>query len=166
MNRTFFFVPEELHREVSTFEKSEWDSMKEKKQAFKNTAMLAGGGLYSTMEDLAIFGQMLLNYGEYNGVRILHRKAVVAMTKNQLGEGVPNYCYGNKGMKMKYGYGFAVQPHSILSKEAFLHEGSGRCGICMDPKEGLLAVYFEVMENGFWDWDVIGLRNIMWSGLM
>ena len=50
----------------------------------------------------------LLRYGEYNGVRILSRKATEAMTKNQLGEGLPNFCWGCKGIKTNYGLGFTV----------------------------------------------------------
>ena len=55
---------------------------------------------------------------------------------------------------------------TILSKGSFLHEGACRCGFCVDRNEGFFIAYFELMETEIWDWDgVLGLRNIMWSGL-
>src|SRR5438477_874866 len=45
-----------------------------------------GGGLSSTIYDYAIFLQMLLNGGEYNGVRLLAPSTVGMMTMNQIGD--------------------------------------------------------------------------------
>lgn len=45
-----------------------------------------GGGLNSTVKDYAIFLQMMLNGGEYNGVRILAPRTVELMTCNQIGD--------------------------------------------------------------------------------
>jgi CubicO group peptidase (beta-lactamase class C family) len=43
-----------------------------------------GGGMFSTIGDYARFGQMLLNGGELDGVRILGRKTVELMEANHL----------------------------------------------------------------------------------
>jgi CubicO group peptidase (beta-lactamase class C family) len=56
-----------------------------------------GGGLTSTAWDYAIFLQMLLNGGTYNGVRILSPRTVELMTSNQLSftfNGVNNFGLG------------------------------------------------------------------------
>jgi CubicO group peptidase (beta-lactamase class C family) len=45
-----------------------------------------GAGLSSTIYDYAVFLQMLLNGGEYNGKRILSRNTVRMMTMNQIGD--------------------------------------------------------------------------------
>ncbi|HCW09147.1 MAG TPA: hypothetical protein DGG95_17460 [Cytophagales bacterium] len=45
-----------------------------------------GAGLYSSPEDYSKLLQCLLNYGEWKGVRILKRKTVEDMGKNQIGE--------------------------------------------------------------------------------
>ena len=42
------------------------------------------GGLVSTATDYMIFAQMLLNKGEYNGVRLLGSKTVDLMTTNHI----------------------------------------------------------------------------------
>ena len=43
-----------------------------------------GAGLFSTIDDFARFGQMLLNGGELDGVRLLGRKTVELMMQNHL----------------------------------------------------------------------------------
>jgi CubicO group peptidase (beta-lactamase class C family) len=43
-----------------------------------------GGGLVSTTNDYAIFCQMMLNKGEYKGVRVLKPETVALMEQNQL----------------------------------------------------------------------------------
>lgn len=43
-----------------------------------------GGGMFSTLDDYARFGQMLLNGGHLDGVRILGRKTVESMQANHL----------------------------------------------------------------------------------
>ena len=50
-----------------------------------------GGGLLSTAADYARFAQMLLQQGELDGVRLLHRKTVQLMMRNHLS---PNIEYG------------------------------------------------------------------------
>jgi CubicO group peptidase (beta-lactamase class C family) len=47
-----------------------------------------GGGLVSTAGDYARFCQMLLNGGEFDGVRIVSRKTVEQMTQNHLPQGI------------------------------------------------------------------------------
>ncbi len=71
-----------------------------------------GGGLLSTAEDYARFGQMLLNGGELDGVRILSRKSVALMTSNHLPPGIG---YGAFTMELgltaplpQYGQGYGL----------------------------------------------------------
>jgi CubicO group peptidase (beta-lactamase class C family) len=59
-----------------------------------------GAGLSSTAFDYAIFLQMLLNGGEYNGHRILSPRTIELMVQNQIG----NLSLG----KNKFGLGFEI----------------------------------------------------------
>jgi CubicO group peptidase (beta-lactamase class C family) len=70
----------------------------------------AGGGLVSSTPDYVRFMQMLLNGGELDGVRILKRKTVAAMLRNQLpGEAVPINVSANDPIRVVgFGLGFAV----------------------------------------------------------
>jgi len=52
------------------------------------------GGVKTSAPDLAIFEQMFLNGGVYNGARVLSRAAVAAMTRNQI-PGVPTEFAGD-----------------------------------------------------------------------
>ena len=61
-----------------------------------------GGGLVSTVGDYFRFGQMLLNGGQLDGVRILSRKTIELMTANHVGT------LYNEGA-MGFGLGFETQ---------------------------------------------------------
>ncbi|HMP01565.1 MAG TPA: serine hydrolase domain-containing protein [Gemmatales bacterium] len=50
-----------------------------------NQYFSGGAGLVSTAGDYFRFGQMMLNGGELNGMRVLKAETVAAMTRNQLG---------------------------------------------------------------------------------
>jgi len=52
----------------------------------EGTYCSGGGGLSSTAMDYAIFMQMLLNEGSYNGIRILKPETVRMMTRNHIGK--------------------------------------------------------------------------------
>jgi len=65
-----------------------------------NTKYFSGGaGLSSTAFDYAVFMQMLLNGGIYNGRRILSKRSVEMMTSSQLKEGM----FGDGGMGLGFG---------------------------------------------------------------
>ncbi len=99
MNDTYFHLPEEKqNRLVSVFTEEAkthklvlWDEHTFEgttvNYPINNNGYFAGGaGLVSTMKDYAIFLQMFLNGGEYNGHRILSRHTVALMTENQIGD--------------------------------------------------------------------------------
>lgn len=84
-----------------------------------------GAGLSSTTMDYAIFAQMLLNKGSYNGKHILGRKTWELMTSTDqlqyLGLGIEDYgVMGTKGATFTLGF-------SMLT-EKNLHRSSGSVG--------------------------------------
>ena len=106
------------------------------------------GGLLSTAADYARFGQMLLNGGELDGVRILSRKSVEIMTSSHtkklnipmLGEG--------------FGFGMGVGVYTGASHNPVLRSpgtfgwgGAAGTTFFADPKEKLLALCFTQMFN-------------------
>ena len=70
-----------------------------------------GGGLVSTAGDYFRFGQMLLNGGELDGVRLLGRKTVEWMLQNHLPEGI----HPMGELANGFGLGGAVLLHPGLS---------------------------------------------------
>jgi CubicO group peptidase (beta-lactamase class C family) len=70
-----------------------------------------GGGLMSTVGDYFRFGQMMLNGGELDGVRLLGRKTVEWMMQNHLPEGI----HPMDNLADGFGLGGAVLLHPGLS---------------------------------------------------
>lgn len=64
-----------------------------------------GGGGVSSVEDYSKFCQMILNFGEYNGTRVLSRQTVELLISNQIGE-ITNRQFETAG----FGFGVAVTP--------------------------------------------------------
>ena len=98
-----------------------------------------GGGLVSTAYDYAIFMQMLLNNGDYNGKHILSKNTIRLMTSNQIGD-------LNIGRGVKFGLGFQVvttdEPgRSTVSPGTFSWGGMFASSYWIDPKEKIVAQF-------------------------
>ena len=103
----------------------------------------AGGGLVSTMQDYFTFGQMMLNGGEINGVRILGRKTVEYMSSNHLPKNLIPYSKTSQGE----GYGLAmsvtVDPEMagfMASKGDFGWGGAASTYFRVDPEEQIVMI--------------------------
>jgi CubicO group peptidase (beta-lactamase class C family) len=98
-----------------------------------------GGGLSSTALDYAIFLQMLLNGGEYNGKRLLARNTVRLMTMNQIGD-------VELGAN-KFGLGFQITTEKgsgIIPTPVGVFEWGGAFSTTYwaDPKEKLIGILY------------------------
>lgn len=108
--------------------------------ALSRTGYYAGGaGLVSTIKDYAIFLQMMLNGGEYNGKQILSRHCVEMMTKGQIGS-IP---FGDD----TFGLGFAIttEKGSLklgVSPGSFAWGGFFGTDYWADPKEKIVGEIF------------------------
>jgi CubicO group peptidase (beta-lactamase class C family) len=107
-----------------------------------------GGGLSSTISDYAILLQMLLNNGEYNGVRLLARNTVRMMTMNQIGDLTVNV--GDGIGENKWGLGFSIETERG-SRATPAQAGSyGWGGVFstaywVDPKEDMIVLIYRQM---------------------
>ena len=104
-----------------------------------NTNYFSGGaGLTSTAFDYAVFMQMLLNNGMYNGHQILSKRSVEMMTSNQINEGL----FGDDYM----GFGFNITSEKSAAKGpryagAFAWGGYYGTSYWADPKAGLVCLF-------------------------
>jgi len=109
------------------------------------------GGIVSTASDYLIFTQMLLNRGEFNGVRLLSPKTVDLMTSSHTGD---LFIYA-RGYGWGYGFGVGVRTDliesaSIGSVGAYGWGGAACTRFFVDPKEELIALAFsQVFGYGF-----------------
>ncbi|NLJ44711.1 MAG: beta-lactamase family protein [Bacteroidales bacterium] len=146
MNDTWFYLPEDKKGrlvKVNT-ENAEHKVASMPQDALNyplsNGKYFAGGaGLSSTTKDYAIFLQMLLNKGEYNGRRLLARRTVELITSNQIGD-----LYVGKD---KFGLGFEIttkegQAQLGVTEGSFAWGGYFATTYWADPKERLVCLLF------------------------
>ncbi|HEY0678080.1 MAG TPA: serine hydrolase domain-containing protein [Chitinophagaceae bacterium] len=154
MKDTYFYLPKEKHsRLVNLYtEDSTGMAMRmaptiqingEFNRDFpitNGTYFSGGAGLSSTIYDYAIFLQMLLNGGTYNGKRLLSRNSVRMMTMNQIGD-------HQRNATDKFGLGFGIVTERG-SGVIPLNEGSYEWGgmyattYWVDPKEKLIGLFY------------------------
>ncbi len=121
-----------------------------------------GAGLSSTAFDYAIFMQMLLNGGKYNGHQILSKRAVEMMTSGQLKDGL----FGDEN----FGLGFQITSEKSAAKGpryAGSFEWGGYYGTTYwaDPKAHLVCL-FMTQQNPNSHSDVEGkFESIVYSSL-
>jgi CubicO group peptidase (beta-lactamase class C family) len=105
----------------------------------KGTYFSGGAGLSSTIDDYAIFLQMLLNNGEYKGRRYLKQATVRLITSNQIGA-------VEQGQN-KFGLGFSITT-AKTAEASGLSEGSYEWGgifgttYWVDPKLKIVALLY------------------------
>jgi len=146
MNDTWFYLPEEKRGRLVKVNTENADhhvtSMPQEPVNYpllKGTYFSGGAGLSSTTKDYAIFLQMLLNKGEYNGKKLLSSRTVELITCNQIGD-------LNLGVD-KFGLGFEItteRGQSVLgiSEGSFAWGGYFGTIYWADPKERLVCLLF------------------------
>jgi len=151
MNDTYFFLPSSKYNRLVHLYKEEDGKLMEPEEITQNgkfivdypkkpgTYYSGGAGLSSTALDYAIFLQMLLNGGEYNGKRLLSRNVVRMMTMNQIGD-------ISMGVN-KFGLGFGLTTEkgsSLLPTPEGVFEWGGAFSTTYwaDPKEKLIGIIY------------------------
>jgi CubicO group peptidase (beta-lactamase class C family) len=89
LKRTTFLPSKDVRKTIPTAYASRGGKL-QKQQSFESVEelrfILPGGSLFTTMDELAAFGQMHLNDGVYNGKRILSEASVAEMRRLQTPE--------------------------------------------------------------------------------
>jgi CubicO group peptidase (beta-lactamase class C family) len=152
MNDTYFYIPPaKQNRLVSLYEEKDSVLVKSTGKVdfnglvnsdypiIQSSYYSGGGGLSSTAMDYAIFLQMILNGGEYNGKRILSRNTVRMMTMNQIGD----VSFGVN----KFGLGFGITTErgsAILPTPEGVFDWGGAFATTYwaDPKEKLIGIFY------------------------
>lgn len=104
-------------------------------------AAMAGGvaghaGLFATANDLAIYGQLLLNRGEYGGTRYFKASTVDLFTSNQSKTSRRGLGFDRFDPDLKKEY-----PSKLANSSVYGHTGyTGTC-IWVDPKHQLIYIF-------------------------
>ena len=104
-------------------------------------ARLQGGvsgnaGLFSTADDLAVFAQMMLNRGEWNGVRILSPLTVERMT-----EVFPKVADSGRGLGWDFTSDYGTVRGDLFSYGSYGHSGYTGTSIWIDPETKTAVIF-------------------------
>ena len=155
MNDTYFYIPaDKQNRLVTTYFSDSTGKLQKVPEEINENGIIrinfpktngtyysGGAGLSSTVYDYAIFLQMLLNGGEYNGKRILSRHTIRMMTGNQLGD----IRFDDKNT---FGLGFSVVTEQGSGKEpasigSYSWGGIYSTDYWVDPVEKIVGLIFK-----------------------
>lgn len=104
-------------------------------------ARLQGGisgnaGLFSTAGDLAIFAQMILNRGEFKGLRVLSPLAVERMTSVY-----PEVTFAGRGLGWDLDSSFSTNGGDLFGPDSFGHTGYTGTSIWIDPETETFVIF-------------------------
>jgi CubicO group peptidase (beta-lactamase class C family) len=137
MDDTGFEVPEEESGRLAMIYTPDADSgglkpvpdmTNEVKQ--KVTLFSGGGGLVSTLDDYGKFGQMLLNGGELNGVRVLQESTVKLIMSDQMPEAV------------EYDGGYGLGGYVNLEDGSYGWSGAASTDFVANPSKDMVILTF------------------------
>ena len=113
-------------------------------EQFPLTFFAGSAGLASTMDDYFAFAKMLLNEGEYNGVRILKAETVREMATPQLTKEVlpPPQVWG-LGVRV-----ITDETYGTLVKNCYGWAGAYGTYFWVDPDNKVIAIYMRNVRNG------------------
>ena len=129
----------------STGEKSAGEEHWMRGEVHDPRSYLLGGvaghaGLFSTADDLAIYCQMILGGGEYQGVRILSPLGVARMTEARPSGG--NASDGNaRGIGWDIFTGYSANRGDLFPVGSFGHTGFTGTGLWLDPTTQTFVVF-------------------------
>lgn len=105
--------------------------------SFRMGGVAGHAGLFSTADDLAIFCQMILNGGEYNGVRVLSPMSIALMTRP--------HAVGEDGSARGLGWDMATSFSSnrgdLFPPGSFGHTGFTGTSIWIDPASESFVIF-------------------------
>lgn len=151
MKDSHFYLPQKKHnRLVTLYSKTTADAplTLHENETYRNFAVAGaqryysgGAGSVGTIDDYAVFCQMMLNGGSYNGVRLLGPKTVAFMTRNHIGD---SEVWNRRD---KFGIGFQViTPQSRYADQAgskaFTWGGMYLSEYTIDPEEDLILLFY------------------------
>ena len=105
--------------------------------SFRMGGVAGHAGLFSTADDLAVYCQMILNGGTYNGVRILSPLGVAAMTRPRAVEADGTA----RGLGWDIASGFSANRGDIFPLGSFGHTGFTGTSLWLDPATETFAVF-------------------------
>ena len=158
MKDTGFYIPKEKMDRLATLyrvsDANEWTPVSAENDLAPDlskppTMPSGGGGLLATAPDYLRFAQMLLNGGQFDGVRLLAPPTVKLMTSNHLPDKLMTgeFGVGLQHIRPGLGFGFDVavfsdpaQAVDITGRGTFLWDGAAGTWFWIDPADDMTFV--------------------------
>lgn len=105
--------------------------------SYRMNGVAGHAGLFSTATDLSIYCQMILNSGEYNGVRILAPLTVAEMTRPR----IVTTAGGTRGLGWDINSSFSSNRGDVFPLGSFGHTGFTGTSIWIDPASEMFVVF-------------------------
>jgi CubicO group peptidase (beta-lactamase class C family) len=139
MNHTFYNPPEQFRQLCVPTEVIDGQPLIG--TVHDSLARLQGGisgnaGLYSTADDLAIFARMMLNKGEFNGVRILS-----PLTMERMTEIYPAIKFAGRGLGWDLDSDYSTNGGDVFGHRSFGHTGYTGTSIWIDPETETFVIF-------------------------
>src|SRR6185503_3741448 len=114
--------------------------------SYRMNGVAGHAGLFSTANDLAIYCQMILNFGEYNGVRVLSPLTVAEMTRPRLVAASG----ATRGLGWDINTTFSSNRGELFPLGSFGHTGFTGTSVWLDPASQMFVVFISnrVHPNG------------------
>ena len=124
-------------------------------KTLNGTYLSGGAGLSSTAYDYALFGQMLLNGGDFNGKRILSPATIQLMIANQIGD---HLMWGDANKTRRFGLGFGIlteyaERTTMIPAGSYGWDGMFASHYWTDPKNKMVVVFMRnIWPTEHWDY--------------
>ncbi|HEX2270647.1 MAG TPA: serine hydrolase, partial [Pyrinomonadaceae bacterium] len=105
--------------------------------SYRMDGVAGHAGLFSTATDLAIYCQMILNGGEYGGVRVLAPLTVAEMTRPR----IVTQAGGTRGLGWDINSSFSSNRGELFPLGSFGHTGFTGTSIWIDPASEMFVVF-------------------------
>ena len=105
--------------------------------SYRMNGVAGHAGLFSTARDLAIYCQMILNGGEYGGVRVLSALSVAEMTRPRL----VSTTGATRGLGWDINSSFSTNRGELFPLGSFGHTGFTGTSIWIDPSSQMFVIF-------------------------
>jgi CubicO group peptidase (beta-lactamase class C family) len=144
---TFYPVDQQLPRVAIRYQKTPNGLTKQEGGPPSNVYFSGAGGLSSTAEDYAQFGQMLLNGGTLNGKRLLSPKTVELMSSVHAPDTLPGRAPGRSfGLSVQV-VNNAIASNYRVSDGSYGWDGAFGTHFWVDPKEKVVGILMVQTSN-------------------
>ena len=123
--------------------------------SYRMSGVAGHAGLFSTVDDLAIYCQMILNGGQYGGVRILAPLTVAEMTRPR----IVNESGWTRGLGWDLNSSFSTNRGDLFPLGSFGHTGFTGTSLWIDPASNMFVVFLSNRVHPDGKGDVAALRG-------